>query len=83
MRFALAVAAILLAGCKTMPPPVEIVPVTVKELVPVPEELARPCDLVPKRNNTVGEMKRVVNARLESLKLCNADKAKIRALGRP
>lgn len=83
MRLSLAIAACLLAGCKTLPPPVEVVTVTVKELVPVPEELARPCDPVPKRGNTYGEMKRVVNARAASLAECSGRMDKIRALGKP
>lgn len=83
MRLSLAVAAILLAGCKTMPPEVKLVTVTVKEVVPVPEELAKPCDLVPKRGNSYGEMKRVVNARAASLAECSARMEKIRGLGKP
>lgn len=80
MRHALAIATLVLAGCKTLPPPVEVVPVTVKEIVPVPEELTRPCDPVPKRGNSYGEMKRVVNARAASLEECSGRMKKIRDL---
>lgn len=82
MRLALALT-VLLAGCNTMPPPVEVVPVTVKEIVPVPDDLTRPCDPVPKQNNTYGEMKRVVNARAASLAECSGRMEKIKALGKP
>lgn len=83
MKASLAIAMIMLAGCKTLPPPVEVVTVTVKELVPVPEELARPCDPVPRKGNSYGEMKRVVNARAASLAECSARMEKIRKLGEP
>lgn len=83
MKYALTFSAFLLAGCKTMPGPVEIVTVTVKEVVPVPEELTRPCDPVPKRGNSYGEMKRVVNSRAASLDECSGRMSKIRALGKP
>ena len=83
MTASLAIAMIMLAGCKTLPPPVEVVTVTVKELVPVPEELARPCDPVPRKGNSYGEMKRVVNARAASLAECSARMEKIRKLGKP
>lgn len=83
MRHALAIATVLLAGCKTMPGPVEVVTVTVKEVVPVPEELTRPCDPITKRGNSYGEMKRVVNSRAASLAECSGRMSKIRALGKP
>ena len=79
MRLALALTA-LLTGCNTMPPPVEVVPVTVKEIVTVPDDLTRPCDPVPKQNNTYGEMKRVVNARAASLAECSSRMDMIRKL---
>ena len=83
MRLALALAILLIAGCGTLPPPVETVPVTVEKIVPVPEDLTNPCDSVPKHGDSYGEMKRVVNARAESLKECNGRMDKIRALGKP
>lgn len=83
MRFALAVIALALVGCKTLPPPVEVVTVTVKEVVPVPAELTKPCDTVAKTGNSYGEMKRVVNARAASIAECNARLKKIEALGKP
>lgn len=72
----------LLAGCKSDQIVVpKIVHVPVQQIVGVPDELSRDCDEVKKRDNTIGEAVRLANARLESLKACNADKAKIRALG--
>ncbi len=81
MRCAAIALVLALAGCKTTPEAPEIVYVTVEKIVPVPAELTRPCDLVEKQGNSYGEAIRLANARLESLKLCNADKAEIRGLG--
>lgn len=72
---------LLLAGCQSLPPKVETVTVTVKETIPVPDELTKPCDPIEKRGNSYGEMKRVVNARAASLAECSARMGKIRNLG--
>lgn len=81
---ALGVAAVLLlTGCRSLPPPAAIVPVTVEKIVPVPEELSRDCDIHKKRNNTYGELKRLRAAAVAAAKECNGRLAKIRALGKP
>ena len=76
--------AMALAGCASRQPVLpKTVYVTVEKLVPVPAELTAPCDEVEKRGNTYGEAVRLANARLASLKACNAEKAEIRKLGEP
>lgn len=72
---------LLIAGCQSSPPRVETVTVTVTQMVKVPDELTAACDPVPKRGNSYGEMKRVVNARAASIAECSARMEKIRALG--
>lgn len=71
---------LLLAGCKTLPPPVELVPVTVEKIVPVPAELSRDCDIPKKQTNTVGELKRLRGADLAALRECSARMKQIREL---
>lgn len=83
MRCAAIALALVLAGCETTPDAPEVVYVTVEKIVPVPEGLTAPCDLVEKQGNSYGEAIRLANARLESLKRCNADKADIRGLVKP
>lgn len=80
MRCAAIALALVLAGCETTPGAPEVVYVTVEKIVPVPGELTQLCDLVEKQGNTYGEAIRLANARLESLKRCNADKAAIAEL---
>ena len=71
---------LLLAGCQSVPDAPETVYVTVEKIVPVPAALVARCDEVAKRENTYGEAVRLANARLESLKACNAKLAEIEAL---
>ena len=72
----------LLAGCQSTPEiRTEVVEVTVREYVPVPEELTAPCQTHPAREQTVGEAIRVANARLASLAECNSRLRAIRDLG--
>lgn len=82
--FLLVVLVALLMGCRSNPPkPPQVVEVIVEKIVPVPEKLAAPCDLVPRRDNTIGEAVRLANARLASLEECNKRLAEIRKLGQP
>lgn len=81
MKIWLAIAASLLAGCQSLPPPVEKVTVTVEKIVPVPEDLSRDCDVPVKKANTYGELKRLRGADLAALEECNGRMAKIRSLG--
>lgn len=71
---------VLLTGCKTLPPAVEIVPVTVEKIVPVPAALSRDCDIPQKKANTVGELKRLRGADLAALRECSARMKQIREL---
>lgn len=74
---------LLLAGCQSKGPVVpKTVRVPVEKIVPVPAALTEPCDEVPKRAETVEEAVRLANARLASLKACNARLGEIRGLGR-
>lgn len=82
MRVVAAFGLAILAGCQSTPEiRTQVVEVVVREYVPVPEELTAPCDEHPAREQTVGEAVRVANARLASVRKCNADKAAIRDLG--
>lgn len=76
--------ALLLAACgrenlRVDPP--KIVQVEVPHYVPVPEELTRECPVYAPAEQTYAEAKRLALVRLESLKQCNAQLARIRALG--
>lgn len=83
MRLVAVAAALALAGCQTPGPVVpKIVRVPVEVIVPVPAALTTPCDEVPTKAQTVEEAVRVANARLASLKNCNAKLAEIRKLGK-
>ncbi len=77
----LALSACLLTGCKSLPPPVEQVPVLVEKIVAVPDELAKDCDVPLKQANTYGELKRLRAADLASFDECNGRLKKIRELG--
>lgn len=70
-----------LTGCQTCPAP-KVVRVPVETIVAVPEALSAPCDEVAKQSDDVGEAIRLANARLASLKACNARMAEIRGLGK-
>lgn len=72
-----------LVACQSRGPTIPgVVKVPMKEYVSLPVELTKPCDLVPKQDNTYGEAIRLANSRLESLKECNGRMDKIRALGK-
>ena len=83
-RLALILATVLLlaaCGKEELIRPPEIVEVTVTKYVPVPAELSRDCDEVPKEGNDYQEAIRLANARLASLEECNGRLRKIRGLG--
>lgn len=77
-----ALTACLLTGCKSLPPPVEQVPVVIEKIVSVPDDLARDCDVPAKQANTYGELKRLRAADLASFDECNGRLRKIRELGK-
>lgn len=77
---ALILAVLALTACQTRPIVPKVVKVVVVQYVPLPASLLKDSDEVPKRENTVGESVRLANARLESVKKCNQDKAGIRKL---
>lgn len=83
-RYSVAVVALLaLAGCKSTPEPVvvpEVVKVIVREYVPVPEELTRPCPVAELADRTVESVVEVANARRVSLEQCNEQLRRIREL---
>lgn len=84
MRVVAAFGLAILAGCQSTPEiRTEVVEITVREYVPVPEELTEPCQLHPVREQTYGEAIRVANARLASLAECNVRMKAIRELGTP
>lgn len=72
---------ILLAGCATRPPRVEMVEVPgPTRYVEVPAELTRECPIEEPRDRSPMEAVRVAQARKQALEACNRDKARIRAL---
>lgn len=83
-RYSVAVVALLaLAGCKSTPEPVvvpEVVKVIVREYVPVPEELTRPCPVAELADRIVESVVEVANARRVSLEQCNEQLRRIREL---
>lgn len=84
MRCLPLIACLVLAGCATrapVPKLPEVVRVPVVKIVPVPAELAAPCQVVDKRDNSVGEAVRLANARRAALEECDARMAEIRKLG--
>ena len=79
----IALAAILLAGCKTQPPVVpEIVEVVVTKYVPIPAELAADCANEAAREQTYAEAKRLALKRADYLEECTARMRRIRGLGK-
>lgn len=91
MRLTVALAALLLAGCRSdeliVPEkPPEIVRVAVKEPVSLCPgggdkcELLRDCYNETAKEQTYGEAKRLANLRAESIAECNARWAKVRSL---
>lgn len=81
-RVALIVLLPLLANCAhqaTLPKTVEV---EVVRVVPVPDELSRDCDPVPKREDSYAEAIRLANARGASLAECSARMKRIRELKR-
>lgn len=87
MRGSSLIAVLLVAavtGCQSRAPkPPQVVEKIIEKIVPVPAKLSAPCDLVARRDNTVGEAVRLANARLASLEECNKRMTEIRALGQP
>lgn len=83
-RYPLAVAGLLaLVGCQSTPAPVvvpEVVKVVVREYVPVPEELTRPCAVAELEDRTVESVVEAANARKVSLEQCNEQLRRIREL---
>lgn len=81
---AFALTALLLAtvGCASQPVLPKTVEVEVVRVVPVPEELSRDCDPVPKREDSYAEAIRLANARAASLAECSARMQRIRDLKR-
>lgn len=79
-------ASALLAGCakevKPVPVP-QVVRVQVPVYVPIPAELTQDCPIAEPTSLKVEEAVRVANARKVALQNCNADKAALRALGKP
>lgn len=85
MRLALAVSALLLAGCGPKPELVipdapEIVRVVVDRYVALPAELTVDCTDEKPRESTYGEAKRLALVRREYLEECTSRMRKIRAL---
>jgi hypothetical protein len=77
----LIVLVLLLAACQTCPVvPPKVVHVTIEKIVPVPAELAAPCDAVAKRDNSMGEAVRLANARAAALEECSGRMDRIRNL---
>lgn len=84
MRCLPLIVCLVLAGCATrapLPKLPEVVRVPIVKIVPVPPELAAPCQLVEKRDNSVGEAVRLANARLVALEECDKRMSDIRKLG--
>lgn len=83
MRCVPLIACLLLAGCASnpsLPKLPEVVRVPVVKIVPVPPELSAPCQVVDKRDNSVGEAVRLANARRAALEECDGRMAEIRKL---
>lgn len=82
MRTAAVVLMLALAGCKTAPTVQvpEVVRVTVREYVPVPDELTRPCPIEQPKAQTYGEAIRLANVRKAALVACNGQLDAIRSL---
>lgn len=75
-----------LAGCKTCPDRVvvpEVVTVTVKEYVPVPDGLTRECPAAELEGRTVEAVVEASNARKICLDQVNGQLRKIKGLGTP
>lgn len=84
MRCLSLIACLVLAGCATrapLPKLPEVVRVPVVKIVPVPPELAAPCQAVAKRDNSIGEAVRLANARQAALEECDKRMSDIRKLG--
>jgi hypothetical protein len=70
------------SGPKIDPPP-EVVHVTVREYVPVPDELTRECVTPPMKSRTVENLVETSNARKICEDSLNARMRRIRGLGSP
>lgn len=83
-RYPAVVVLLALAGCQSTPETVvvpEVVKVVVREYVPVPEELTRPCAVAELEDRTVESVVEASNARKISLEQCNEQLRRIRELG--
>lgn len=81
-RIGLLIVVASLAGCQ--PPvvkPPKVVQTTVKQIVPVPDELTKPCPIAMPQANTVAEAVRIARERRDALVKCNSRLQEIRALG--
>ncbi|SDW94526.1 Rz1-like lysis system protein LysC [Lysobacter enzymogenes] len=83
MRIAALIALVVLAGCQTTAPAPtvpSVVRVPVQTFVPLPAELTRDCEDVPKQSNTYGEAVRLANARKAAADECTSRMRQIRNL---
>lgn len=84
VRAALSIAALALTGCATtpcVPPPPQIVKVTVTKYVPIPIELTAPVALPKPQDATVVECVRVNIQRAAAIGQCNSQLKAIQDLG--
>lgn len=82
MRLCATAVILLLAGCGHNPPkPPKIVYVTVEKIVPVPEELTRPCPAVRPVGRTVKAVVEAYNDNVTIMADCDNRMTKIRSLG--
>lgn len=83
MRIAAMILAVGLAGCQTAAPAPtipEIVRVPVTTYIPLPAEVIRDCEDVPKQSNSYGEAVRLANSRKAALDECSGRMRQIRNL---
>ena len=82
----LAAVTLVLAGCASRGEPMpraavpEVVTVAVREYVPVPEELTRPCPETRAAQRTVEAVVQAYNANMVALRQCNRQLRLIKAL---
>lgn len=83
MRRYSVILAAMLAGCQTaapLPTVPNVVRVQVPTFVPLPAELTRDCEDIPKQSNTYGEAVRLANARKAATDECSGRMRQIRNL---
>ena len=81
--FAVALAALLLAGCNSTPkaiPMPQVVRVPVTQYVPVPAELTKRCPVAELADRTVESVVEAANARKLALEQCNRQLDEIEGL---